>query len=81
MSAADIAWVTTVSVLFGVILPIIFCCLKAKGRAKRPAVDFTEYTTPAPMASESRPFTESNTGINNAGLYTQQMTQQPRYQN
>ena len=81
MSAAGIAWVTTVSVLFGVILPIIFCCLKAKGRAKPPAVDFTEYPTQASMASESEPNLEFNPDINNAGLYTQQMTQQPRYQN
>ena len=46
MSAEGIAWLTIFCVLFVLVLPIVFCCLKAKGRAKLPTVDFSMYTNP-----------------------------------
>ena len=46
MRAAGIAWLVILCSLFLVILPITFCCLWKKGRARPPTYDFTAYTTP-----------------------------------
>ena len=69
MSAEGIAWLTIFCVLFVLVLPIVFFCLKAKGRAKLPTVDFSMYTNPSDTV-------DVNTA---AGPYTQQMFNQPSY--
>ncbi len=69
MSAADIASLTIFGVLFVLVLPIVFCCLKVKGRAKPATVDFSMYTNPSGAVA-----------IDTSGPYTEQMMQQPRYQ-
>ncbi len=46
MGAVGIAWLVIFCSLFLVILPITFCCLLKKGRARPPTYDFTAYTMP-----------------------------------
>ncbi len=70
MSAAGIACLSLAGILFVLVLPIVFCCLKVKGRAKPPTVDFTMYTNPSDTVV-----------VNTADPYTQNMTQQPSYIN
>ena len=70
MSAEGIAGLTIFCVLFVLVLPIVFCCLKVKGRAKPPTVDFSMYTNPSDTV-------DVNTA---AGPYTQRMMNQPSYQ-
>ena len=47
MSLAGIIPLSIVAILFCLVLPIVFCCLKVKGRAKPPTVGFSMYTNPS----------------------------------
>jgi hypothetical protein len=51
MSAVGIVWTVIVSILFTMILPITFCVLWKKGKAKPQTYDFDAYTTPSGTTS------------------------------
>ena len=70
MSLAGIIPLSIVAILFCLVLPIVFCCLKVKGRAKRPTVDCSMHTNPSDAVV-----------VSTAGPFTQNMTQQPSYIN